>query len=387
MVGRSLFALGVVHPRRKEFAHVARLTTGYGADDAAQPPPSQVDRRWGRTGASAVPPASAVIAAVAIIIVAVFNLNIPYFALLPGPTQDVVKLIEVEGAKAKKVTGELLLTTVSLHEIRVAEAVRGWFDTSYAIVSRSAIIPEGNTEEEAERRTIAQMDMSHRFAAAAALRYLGYDVKVTSPPARILAVSADAPARKVLRTGDVIVAVDSMPVDGSDDFRPAVQRRKVGEVLSLRVKRGNDVLTVRTKTIARTAGSNEPIVGVILDEAPRIDLPLAIDIESLGIGGPSAGLMYALGIVELLDHRDLTNDRTIAGTGEIAIDGKVGAVGGVRQKVLAAQRERADLFLVPRAELRDACASADAMAVVGVDSLEEAVRALRDRRFVSERDC
>jgi PDZ domain-containing protein len=125
----------------------------------------------------------------------------------------------------------------------------------------------------------------------------------------------------------------------------------------------------------------------MLDEAPRIELPVAVDIESLGIGGPSAGLMYALGIVELLDETDLTSGRKVAGTGEIAIDGRVGPVGGVRQKVLAAREEGAEVFLVPRAELADACSLADTMKVVGVETLKDAVRALRDQQFATGRSC
>ena len=386
---RRLIPLVVVHPRREELAHLARLTTdgGPGPSQRAAEHPAPAAQLWGRARPRPVPSGSVVIAAVAIIIVAAFNLNIPYFAIRPGPTQNVLKLIEIEGTKTKRVTGELLLTTVSLHEIKVAEAVRGWFDSSYEILSRSAIIPEGESEQEAERRTLAQMEESHRYAAAAALRHLGYDVKITRPPARILDVAADAPARKVLRRGDVIVAVDSVPVNASNEFGSAVQRRKVGEVLALRVKRGSTIVTVKTKTIPRIPGSKEPIVGVLLDETPRIELPVAIDIESLGIGGPSAGLMYALGIVDLLDETDLTNGRTVAGTGEIAVDGKVGAVGAVRQKVLAARGEEAEIFLAPRAELDEACFGADRMTVIGVETLQEAIRALRDARFAKERSC
>ncbi len=329
----------------------------------------------------------ALLVAVLILVGAVINLEIPYFAIAPGPTQNVVKLIDIEGAKTNKVKGELLLTTVSLHEIVVAEAIRGWFDASYEILSRSAIIPEGETEQDAERRTVAQMQESHKFAAAAALSLLGYEVKVTPAPARVLELQPDAPARRVLRRGDVIVGADATVVKRSEDFVAAIKKHEVGDEVVLKVRRGRKVLTVTTKTIPRSSDSSEPIIGVFLDTVPRVDLPLAIDIESLGIGGPSAGLMYAVGIFDLLHAADLAQGRRIAGTGEIDVDGKVGAVGGVRQKVAGAQRENAALFLVPHAELSDACSRAGDMPVVGVKTLREAVRALRDARFADSRSC
>jgi Lon-like protease len=329
----------------------------------------------------------AIILAVATIIVAVFNLEIPYLALTPGPAANVLELIEIEGAKTTPTSGKLLLTTVQLHQITVAESIRGWFDTSYEIISRSAFIPPGQSDADADRRTTDQMKDSQQHAAVAALSLLGYDVRITPQAARVAEVSPDSPADKVLRSGDLIVGVDASKVSKAADFSAVMKHHKVGDAISIKVVRDGRHITVRTKTVGRPEQADEPIIGVLLETVDRVDLPIAVDIDSLGIGGPSAGLIYALGIVDLLDSSDLTKGRTIAGTGAISLQGVVEPVGGVRQKIAAARREKADLFVAPLVELKQACARAGKMPVVGVVTLREAVRALRGVPVPRGRSC
>jgi PDZ domain-containing protein len=327
------------------------------------------------------------LAAVLIVIVSVINLDIPYFAITPGPAIDVVSLIDIEGAETKPVSGELLLTTVSLHTINVAEAIRSWFDENYEVLSRSAIIPSGETEEEAEQRSTDQMSESHEHAAAAALSFLGYDVRITPLGARVREVEAQAPARLVLRRGDVIVGADAASVKRTEDLVGVIKSHEVGDEIVLKVMRGEEKLTVKTRTVGREGKPSEPKIGVLLDTVPRVDLPLTINIESGDIGGPSAGLMYALGIVDLLDSYDLAGNRKVAGTGEISVDGLVLPVGGITQKIAGARRQKADLFLVPSVELVEACSHSGDMAVYAVGHLADAVRVLRDPAFAKKRSC
>ena len=338
---------------------------------------------------SAVPSGLVIVVAFATIIVATFNLSIPsYFAIRPGPAPDVTKLIEITGAATKPVSGRLLLTTVSLQPIRVAEAVRGWFDPNYEILPRSAVIAPGQSEEDAQRQTAQQMDESHQHAAAAALGFLGYDVRITPIGARVVELIPGTPASKVLRKDDVIVGVDRSPVRRDVELREVIQRHKVGDPIALTVKRGAKTVTVRTKTIGDPEDPTRPIIGVaFLENFTTVKLPLAVNIESLGIGGPSAGLMYALGIVELLDSTDMTRSRTIAGTGAISLGGVVQPVGGVRQKVMAARGAGAEMFLAPLIELSEACAQAGDLTVVGVQNLTDAVSVLRGARVPDGRTC
>jgi PDZ domain-containing protein len=333
------------------------------------------------------PSGAAALVAVVILIVAVLNVNVPYFALTPGPAQDVARLIAINGSKTTPVKGQLLLTTVSLHEIRVAEAVRGWFDPSIAILSRSAIIPPGSSEREVEERTTAQMDESHVLAAAAALSLLGYDVKVESTGVRVRAVTLGVPASKALRRGDVVVGADGQPVKQAEDLVAAIQRHKVGDAIVLRVMRGTETIEVTTQTIGRPENPSDPVIGITLETVPQVRLPLAIQIESMGIGGPSAGLMFALGIYDLLDPQDLTRGRVIAGTGEISFGGEVRPVGGIRQKIESARRGGAELFVVPTVELEQACAVAKGLPIIGVDRLKQAVDALRATRGTAAPSC
>jgi Lon-like protease len=368
---------------------VARVTISRGADDASGDGERDVDPTHApaRKRPQPVPGGSAIIAAVATVIIAIFQLEIPYFAITPGPAPDVLQLIEISGVRTKPVTGHLLLTTVSLHEVRVAEAIRGWFDADYEVVSRSAIIPSGETEQDAEQRTTLQMHESQEHAAAAALAFLGYQVKVTPIGARVSGLVPGAPATKVLHRGDVIVGADAVTIRKAEEVQAIIRRHQVGDEITLKILRGSDQITLKTKTAGNPEDPTQPIIGVFLDNVPRVTLPLAVDIESLGIGGPSAGLMYALGIVDLLDSTDLTRGRTIAGTGAIDIDGTVQPVGGIRQKVGAARSAKAELFLAPLIELREACSRAGDLTVIGVEHLKDAVAALHGQPVPAERTC
>ena len=359
---------------------------GPGADVAVSPlPPSRAQASPGTPASE--PDGIVIVAASAIIVMAVLLFNVTsYFAIRPGPAPDVTQLIEITGAKTKPVSGHLLLTTVSLQPIKVLEAVRSWFDPNYELLPRSAVF-QGESEEESQRQTVKQMDESQEHAAAAALSFLGYDVKISEVGARVVGLAPDGPAAKVLRPDDVIVKADAGPIHRTDELRAALARHKVGDAVELTVQRGKTMVTVRTKTIGDPQDPTRPIIGVFLADVPSVTLPLAVDIESLGIGGPSAGLMYALGIVELLDSTDMTKGRTIAGTGTIDLRGIVQQVGGVRQKVAAARGAGAELFLVPLAELKEACARAGDMPVIGVQTLEDAAGALRGATVPRGRTC
>lgn len=325
--------------------------------------------------------------ALATLVLAVSLIRIPYLALTPGLAQNVAELIVVDGVETTPVRGKLLLTTVALHPIQVHDAVRGWIDPSVSIVSRSVIIPSGESEEVVQRRTTRQMDESQLKAAAAALELLGYDVAVEGAGARIEAVARDAPAVHVLRRGDVILEADGRPIRRPEDLVAQVQSRAVGQEIRLQLDRDGERLDVTVRTVARPADPTVPVIGVSIVEVPAVKLPLAVRIDSRGIGGPSAGLMFAVGIVDLLDQRDLARGRVLAGTGEIDLDGKVGRVGGIRQKVESARRAGAEIFLVPMDEMREACALGDGMVIAGVDTLTDAVALLEAGEIGAERTC
>lgn len=321
------------------------------------------------------------------IIVATLNLNIPYFALRPGPAEDVSSLITIDGVETSAVRGKLLLTTVRLHPIVVGDAILGWIDPTITIVSRAVIIPTGQSEETVQRRTTEQMEESQLVAAAAALELMGYEVPREFAGVRIEDVLRGAPAAGVLRPGDVIVEADGKPVRVTDDLTAEIRDRGVGQEVSLRVERDGEPVELTVRTVGRPEDPDEPIIGVSITNVPEVRLPLAVEIDSLGIGGPSAGLMFAVGIVDLIDQRDLTRDRVVAGTGTIALDGKVEPVGGIRQKVESARRAGATMFLVPAEELGEACAVAGDLVVAAVANLRDAVDVLGAEAPPADKTC
>jgi PDZ domain-containing protein len=249
------------------------------------------------------------------------------------------------------------------------------------------IVPPGQTSNDVQTHTTQEMSESQIFAAAAALRYLGYPVRTDPAGASVEDVTENAPAASVLHLGDTIVGIDGVTVRTSEDFRRAVLRHKVGETVSIKVMRGTQTIVVQTKTIPRPEAPDQPIVGVLLSDVPQVHLPVAVRIDSLGIGGPSAGMMFAIGIIDLLSRTDIAHGRIIAGTGEITVDGQVRPVGGVQEKVAGAKHAHAQLFIVPTAESHEACAVRGDLPVYAVDTLKEAIQVLTDPRVAKTHAC
>ena len=324
----------------------------------------------------------------AVLILSILGLHIPYFALTPGPAVDVTHLISVKGVKSRPIKGKLMLTTVSLlPSIRIGELVRGQVDPSIAIVSRSMIIQPGQSEQDVQQQTATQMRESQIAAAAAALRHLGHKVQITYSGIRVVGIQEASPASRALRPGDLITDVDGRPVRRPVDLVREIRKHKVGSNVRLRVVRGAKPFTAVVGTIGRATNKKDPVIGVVIDALPQVKLPFPVSIDAQGIGGPSAGLMFALGVVDLVGASDLTKGRRIAGTGEIAFDGRVGPVGGIRQKLEGARRAGAQLFIAPLDELGAACAAANGMSVVGVANLKDAVGALEGVRQPPARRC
>ncbi len=325
----------------------------------------------------------------AILILATLNLNVPYFSLEPGPTRDVGPLISVEGRDEEaERSGELLLTTVSLRELKVADAIRSFILADVDVVGRSAIIPPGRTEEEVDRFNTQQMEESQLFATVAALGALGYQLDLAGAGVEVESVLPEAPASSTLRPGDVIVGSGQEPLCGARELIERVGHRSAGDPIDLRILRDGEALDVTVDTVPDPDDADRPIIGIEIGPASgEVQLPVQVDIVSEGIGGPSAGLMFAIGVYDELEDGSLTGGRTIAGTGTISCAGDVGAVGGVRQKLAAAAREEADVFLVPAGELEAACREERSFQVIGVADLSEAVGALRDPSAARRRSC
>jgi len=209
-----------------------------------------------------------------------------------------------------------------------------------------------------------------------ALRALGYDIEATPKGALVIGVATGAPASTKIEPGDVVVAVDDTSVRTPDELRREIGRREPGRDVRLTVERAGTRLQLTVGTVPSPDEPSRPIVGIQVDQEVDIDLPIEIDIDLGGVGGPSAGLPFALEIARLLG-RDVTHGCTVAATGELALDGTVLSVGGIEQKAIGARRTGVDLFLVPAGENAvEARRHADEVRVVPVKSFQQAFRLL-----------
>jgi PDZ domain-containing protein len=221
-----------------------------------------------------------------------------------------------------------------------------------------------------------QMASSQDNAVAAALSALdvSYDSAV-----KVVLVEPDGPSQGKLEAGDLFVSVDGREVDTIDQLTSAVQPRPVGSTVKVRVRRDGEVLTRRITTVPSPSNPQQSAVRIQI--APSYEFPFDVSLNiSENIGGPSGGLMFALGIYDVLTDGSLTGGRSIAGTGEIDAAGKVGPIGGIAQKIAGAEDDGAELFLVPPgncAEAMDASYDPDEITLVRADTMESALAAVR----------
>jgi len=194
--------------------------------------------------------------------------------------------------------------------------------------------------------------------------------------ALVIGVASDVPAAAKIDAGDVIVAVDGVPIRTPANLRREIGRRKPGDDVRLTVRRERKALDVTVRTVPSPTDPSRPIVGITVDQEADIELPFDVDIDLGRVGGPSAGLPFALEIARKLG-RDVTHGCKIAATGELALDGTVLPIGGIKQKTIGARRADVDFFLVPAGRNADgARENADGLTVIPVESFQQALRTL-----------
>ena len=326
-----------------------------------------------------------VIAVVAVLalIGLVFALNfyrLPVVALSPGPMEDVLARLKVEGSRVYDSEGKLYLTSVGIDDnVRFYEALLDLANRDVELVPRSDLYPDEQGSDEIDQENAVLMDVSKETATVVALREVGYEIEPSG--VEVVQVFDGTPADGKLRAGDRVLEVDGRAVANTDEIRAAITRHHIGERVALRVERGKAEKQVSVE-VAEVEG--EPRVGIALQDLFG-DLPVKVTIETENnIGGPSAGLMFTLSIIDKLTREDLTAGRRIAGTGAIALDGAVLPVGGVAEKLIAVRRQGVSTFLIPA----DNCDSVrgrvpDGLRLVKVSKIEEALRFLRDPKVAA----
>ncbi|WP_428963692.1 YlbL family protein [Micromonospora fluostatini] len=299
---------------------------------------------------------------------------IPYVVLGPGPTVDTLgedegtEVIQITGRETSTSAGQLRLTTVGVQPtVKLRSALAGWLSKDRAVVPRELVYPPGETQQEVKERNEEDFRISQTSAETAALTALGYPIQVV-----VRTVAADGPAAGLLAVGDVVRSVDGKPVTTAPRLTELVRERPAGSALTIGYTRAG---AAATATVTSREQDGRPRIGIEIDQQQPHPFTLKIDLGD--IGGPSAGLMFALGIVDKVQPEDLTGGKIIAGTGTIDDEGRVGPIGGIAQKLVGAKQAGAEAFLVPA----DNCAEAlrnpqPDLPMLRVGSLDEALTAL-----------
>ena len=310
---------------------------------------------------------------VVVLLFAAAWLPLPYYSEGPGPARDVVPRITFADHTRYDPTGQLDLTTVRFLQLTPLTALRAWLDDTLTIVPKDTVYPPNVPTTVTDQRSVSQMDQSKIAATAVALRALGYYPKEHGTGALIEAIAQNCPADGELFPGDIITKIDGRSVRDANQASALFDKIPTDQALHLTLD--VDGQTERaTFTRAPCGPDGKPLVGISMIDS----FPFEVSFSSEDIGGPSAGLMWALGLYELLTPEDLTAGRTIAGTGEIGPDGRVYPIGGIANKVIAAQRAGATIFLAPKSNMADLeGVDTGDMQVIPVRTFDDALAALR----------
>ncbi|MCL2455370.1 MAG: PDZ domain-containing protein [Micrococcales bacterium] len=305
----------------------------------------------------------------------------PYVVNQPGPTRDVLgemggtPLISISGAQTYPSTGQLRLTTVSATGMPGFPAypfqvLGAWSSPSSRVLPLESQVSSTATREEIDEQNQLQMVSSQELAVVAALTELGYEVPATLTVAGVMDGSG---ADGVLAKGDIVVGLDGVPTKDYATLIRTLRDTAPGTTVQVDVHRGATRLRVPVVTGERPGGG--ALLGIVVD--PNFDPPVEVTVNVPDIGGPSAGLMFALGIIDMLTPEDEADGAIIAGTGTIDALGEVGPIGGIRQKLVGARRDGAAWFLAPRGNCGEVVGNTPrGLRVVAVSTLHEAREAV-----------
>ena len=315
----------------------------------------------------------------------------PYVIEKPGPVFNTLGTVKLEDGSVPMISipteqsyptdGTLDMLTVDYVGNREQlpnwfQVISAWIDPSRAVVPVDSVYPVGYSLEDSARDGAVEMANSQKEAVAAALRELGYDVPGT---VRVLGFSTQSPSDGILEKGDEIVDVGGTEIDDVSKLREAIAKAGAGRDLSIGIRRDGQPLTVSVVPELSGGQNPVPIIGIL--SSVDYALPFEVKIQLEHVGGPSAGSMFALGIIDKLTPGALTGGQKVAGTGTISADGTIGPIGGIRQKLFGAVRAGAKWFLAPFKNCADVVGHVpDGLEVFAVKNLDDALAALESVR-------
>jgi len=309
---------------------------------------------------------------------------IPFVFFKPGVPDNVAgKIISIKDAKTYPINGKLFITSILVTNpdspVFGAETLVNWAIGPHVVLPKESVYPPIQPAQKIERDSRNEMESSKVTSTAAALRYLGYDFDEVYYVSDIRDYSD---AIKKLKIGDVITDIDGKKINQIEEIRTSYTNKSIGDPLLITVERkdkNGKVASVTTRVILvenlDIEEKERPAIGILVGTSARF--PIDVDFNLPGVGGPSAGLIFAVGIVEKLTEEDLVRGRKIAGTGTISASGKVGGIGGIEEKMVGASRIGATIFIAPRENCPDIEHVPNGLKVIPVSTLSEAIEALR----------
>ncbi|WP_078292232.1 PDZ domain-containing protein [Mycobacterium sp. D16R24] len=304
-------------------------------------------------------------------------ITVPFVSLGPGPTFNTLgqvegkEVVDIKGTEVDPVSGHLNMTTVSQRDgLTLADALRLWASGREQLVPRDAVYPPNRSKDQVDKENDLEFKKSEESAEFAALGYLKYPTAVT-----VLTISEDGPSKGKLQENDAITAVNGRPAATLEEFTGLLKATKPGDEVTLDYKRKNAPSGTVKITLGKNADRDYGFLGVGVVQAPWA--PFTIDFNLANIGGPSAGLMFSLAVIDKLTPDELDGGKFVAGTGTIDAEGKVGPIGGITHKMQAAKDAGATVFLVPAANCAEAKTDGgQGLTLVKVGTLTEAVDGL-----------
>jgi Lon-like protease len=338
-------------------------------------------------------------ASLALLLWAASVVPLPYTEFVPGEPTSIPPLLEVSGADTTELTGDTALLTVLLQSSTTRTALGALLDGDRRLRPTAEVVPEDVDRDEFLEQERRRFRRQFEVAAAVGAEAAGVDVTLGTVPL-VIDVTPGGPADGLLRAGDVVRSIDGDPVDGAEQLQQRVREHAVGDTITVALERRDEPLevevTLEPLELPEPPGGDDqeapdveghedldedppPGMGIFIETvADRLELPFELELAETRIGGPSAGLMIALTVYDLFAEEDLLAGRTVHGTGSIDADGRVLPVGGVPEKMRAAAAAGADVVLVPGVLIDEALEAApEELEVVGVDTFDEALTALR----------
>jgi Lon-like protease len=312
---------------------------------------------------------------------------IPFVFFKPGVPDNVAgKLIEIKDVKSYPVNGKLFITSILVTNpdspVFGAETIVNWATGPNVVLPRESVYPTLEPAKVINRDSRNEMESSKATATAAALRFLGYEFTEFY---YISSIRSYSDAIKKLEVGDIITEIDGKKINKIEEIRTSYSEKEIGDSLQITVERRDkdDRVSTLTQTVtlvknqdtAAETGEVKPAIGILVGTSAKF--PIDIDFNISGVGGPSAGMIFAIGIIEKLTEEDLIRGRKIAGTGTITASGQVGGIGGIEEKMIGASRIGATHFLAPMENCPDINHVPQGLKVIPVSTLAEAIEVLR----------